>query len=285
MSGASEKSKKNIQKLDHSYPAESSKTKSISGKKQLSKELVFSAESFPPLHETPTNSPAAKKTKADLSLHELQENIITAVNKRADSLEEMIKTNSNTIEELKSSLLFVNAEIADLQKCKGELSAKVSEQTTTISLLESRISEAERYKRRWCLRLYGVPETETENVKIKVTEICKGVVPELAEKMSEAVDVAHRLGRPMSGRARAIIILFALRWVRDFIWKSAKNSDYLKECKICFGEDLTKEEKASRALLWPYVQKARNEGKKAYYIGSKAYIAGKEIVTEKMDTS
>lgn len=42
---------------------------------------------------------------------------------------------------------------------------------------------------------------DTENVKVKVTEICKGVVPDLAEKMSEVVDVAHRLGKPVSGRA------------------------------------------------------------------------------------
>ncbi|XDV47622.1 hypothetical protein PO909_017203, partial [Leuciscus waleckii] len=105
-----------------------------------------------------------------------------------------------------------------------------------------------------------------------------GSLPELAGEMSEAVDVGHRLGRPVSGRARVIIILFALRWVRDF-WKSAKNSEYLKERKIRFGEDLTKEEKGSRAL------KARNEGEKAYFIGSKAYVAGKQIVPEKMDTS
>lgn len=36
-------------------------------------------------------------------------------------------------------------------------------------------------------------------------------------------------------------------------------------------------------MLWPYVQKARNEGKKAY-VGAKAYLDGKEIVPEKMDS-
>lgn len=256
MSGVNTKQKRDPQKLlDHSYPAVSNKMRGSS------KELDFGG-SCKPLPETPSNSPASKKSKGDLSLLELQENIITVLNKRADSLEEMIKTNSNTIEELKSSLLFVNAEIVDLQKSKIELTAKITEQARAVSQLENRIIDAERYKRRWCLRLYGVPEAENENVKVKVTEICKGVAPELTTKMSEAVDVAHRLGRPVSGRARAVIILFALRWVRDSIWKSAKNSDYLKERKLRFGEDLTKEEKASRALLWPYIQKARNEGKK-----------------------
>ncbi|MCI4395780.1 hypothetical protein PGIGA_G00195950 [Pangasianodon gigas] len=49
----------------------------------------------------------------------------------------MIKTNSNTIEELKSSLLFVNAEIVDLQKSKVELTAKVTEQARARSQLEN----------------------------------------------------------------------------------------------------------------------------------------------------
>ncbi|KAL0153883.1 hypothetical protein M9458_050804 [Cirrhinus mrigala] len=279
MNVTSAKQKKGPQKLsDHSYPAVSNTTRGSS--QEL--DVRGLCTSFP---TTPSNSPASKKSKADLSLHELQENIITALNNRADSLEEMIIANSNTIEELKSSLLFVNAEIADLQKSKVELTAKVTEQTKAISQLENRVIEAERYKRRWCLRLYGAPEVENENVKVKVMEICKGVAPEIMAKMSEAVDVAHRLGRPVAGRARAIINLFALRWVRDVIWKSAKNSDYLKERKLRFGEDLTKEEKASRALLWPYVQKARNEGKKSYFIGSKAYVDGREIVPEKMDTT
>ncbi|KAI2646220.1 Recombination-associated protein RdgC [Labeo rohita] len=223
--------------LDHSYPAVSNTTRG-------SLQDLDVRGLCTPFPATPPNSPASKKSKADLLLHELQENIITALNNRADSLEEMNKANSNTIEELKSSLFFVNAEIADLQKSKVELTAKV-----------------------------------------KVTEICKGVAPELAAKMSEAVDVAHRLGRPVAGRARAIIILFVLHWVRDVIWKNAENSDYLKECKLRFGEDLTNEEKASRALLWPYIQKAHNEGKKAYFIGSKAYVDGREIVPEKMDTT
>lgn len=205
MSGVNTKQKKGPQKLsDHSYPAVSNTTRGAS------KELDFGGL-FTPSTETPSSSPASKKPKADLSLHELQENIITALNKRADSLEEMIKTNSNTIEELKSSLLFVNAEIVDLQKSKVELTAKVTEQARAISQLENRVIDVERYKRRWCLRLYGVPEAVSENVKVKVTEICKGVAPKLEAKMSEAVDVAQRLGRPMSGRARAIIILFALR--------------------------------------------------------------------------
>ncbi|XP_058251158.1 butyrophilin subfamily 1 member A1-like [Hemibagrus wyckioides] len=65
-------------------------------------------------------------------------------------------------------------------KSKVVLTAKVTEQARAISQLENRII---------------VPEVENENVK--VMEICKEVAPELTAKISEAVDVAHKLGRPM----------------------------------------------------------------------------------------
>lgn len=84
-------------------------------------------------------------------------------------------------------------------------------------------------------------------------------------------------GKPQSGRIRAIIILFALRSVRDAIWKNAKNSEFLKQHKLRFVEDLTKEEKDRRSLLWPHVKKAREDNRKAYYVGSKAFIEGIEI--------
>ncbi|XP_051994038.1 B-cell receptor CD22-like [Xyrauchen texanus] len=100
---------------------EANKLKRVSSKERLAEELDF-GEPFTPLglsSGTSVNSPALKKSKADVSLHELQENIITALNKRTDSPEEIIKTNSNTTEELESSLLFVNAEIVELRSVKG----------------------------------------------------------------------------------------------------------------------------------------------------------------------
>lgn len=46
-----------------------------------------------------------------------------------------------------------------------------------------------------------------------------------------------------------------------------------EKCKLCFVEDLTKEEKDKRSLLWLL----REDNKKAYYVGSKVFIEGIEI--------
>ncbi len=61
------------------------------------------------------------------------------------------------------------------------------------------------------------------------------------------------------------------------IWKAAKSSAYLKAKELRFGEDLTSMDKAIRKELWPKVEAARQVGKKAYFVGVRAFVDGKEI--------
>ena len=61
--------------------------------------------------------------------------------------------------------------------------------------MQERLSEAERYWRRWGLRLYVVPKDQDENVKRLVRDICNRVAPDLPDGyMDMSVDVAHRRG-------------------------------------------------------------------------------------------
>ncbi|CAB1333910.1 unnamed protein product [Coregonus sp. 'balchen'] len=101
---------------------------------------------------------------------------------------------------------------------------------------------------------------------------------------SEAVDIAHRLGRQDNNeRTRAVIILFAFRLARDLIWKKAKDSSFLRDSKLHFGEDLIIMDKEARATLWPLAESTRKEGKSAYFVGPRAYIDGKEIQRKRRD--
>lgn len=91
------------------------------------------------------------------------------------------------------------------------------------------------------------------------------------------IDVVHRVRRREGNKTRGIIILFAYRSVRDAVWRRAKENIYLRENNLCFGEHLTKEDKDARAVLWPIVEQALKDGKRAYFVGCKAYVEGKEI--------
>lgn len=137
----------------------------------------------------------------------------------------------------------------------------------------------ERYGRRWNLRLHGVAETEKENVLEEVMRVCREILPNEKERLQIFIDDAHRVGRKFTGssRPRSIIIRFIARRYRDYIWKGAKGNDFLKKNGLRFTEDLCKEDRESRQKLWPSIQKAREEGKSAYFVGGRGFINGVEI--------
>lgn len=139
--------------------------------------------------------------------------------------------------------------------------------------------ELARYKRRWNLRLRGVPEEENEEVRMKVINICQNVAPGHEEKFLEVIDSVHRLGRkhPDKTQARDIILQFSMRHFRDMIWKMAKHSEYLKKKNLRFKEDLTPEDREKRIYLWPAIQKARQEKKIAFFVGGRAFVDNKEV--------
>ena len=211
-------------------------------------------------------------------MFELQKTILKAVNDRADDLARMINENAADIKEITKSLNFAYEEIEVIKEENKKLKDVCEKQQIELADLKERMCDAERYKRRWCLRLQGLPELDGEDIKKRVAEICEKVAPELGARAAEGIDVVHRLGRRENfSRARGIIILFAFRTVRDLIWRQAKNNTFLQENKLRFSEDLTKEERDARARLWPTVEKARKEGMKAYFVGPRAYVIGKEI--------
>ncbi|KAG1935380.1 hypothetical protein F2P79_019241 [Pimephales promelas] len=112
---------------------------------------------------------------------------------------------------------------------------------------------------------------------------CESSPKEQRNVVTTAVDIAHRVGRLRAGEdkrvnSRPIIIRFTTRTARDLIWKHAKQSPFLKTQSLRFKEDLTAADKEARSRLWPAVDRARKEGKAAYFSGARAFIDGKEIL-------
>lgn len=227
-------------------------------------------EEFPPLPITPSKPPVAKKpslsnSKNSWNSDEIVNRLANLINTRCDALEEMAKSTC--------------AEIKDLKEKMGGMEKRIekSEQSTLTCM--NRVSDLERYGRRWNLKLYGIPEAARENVLDEVIRICQEVLPQEKEKLPDVIDVAHRLGtkRSNESRPRAVIIRFVVRRYREAIWKAAKNSPFLQSHHLRFAEDLSKEDRESRQKLWPLIKKAREEGKSAYFVGGRAFVEGSEI--------
>ena len=170
-------------------------------------------------------------------------------------------------------------ELTDLTGKVKVNEGKVRNNEEKLQALESRVLELSRYKRRWNLRLNNLAETEGEDVRGQVIDICQSMAPDHRQKFPEVIDSVHRLGKKNASQpfSRSIIIQFTMRHFRDLIWKAAKKSDYLTTRKLRFKEDLSPEDRARRNQLWPCIEKARKDGIPAYFVGARAFIAGKEI--------
>ncbi len=143
---------------------------------------------------------------------------------------------------------------------------------------EQRLSDLERYSRRWNLRSQGVPEKEREEVRAESIHICKATFPEGGHSLADKIDRVYRIGRRLQNcsRPRPIIIQFSSRLARDGVWKAARTSEFLRTNQLRFSEDLIAPDR-ERSLLWPAVEKARKAGKRAHFMGACAFVDGSEI--------
>lgn len=242
-------------------------------------------DEFPPLPVTPSKSPAPKKTMyaRESTEHGNSSDIVTSlsalINARSDSIEKMVGDNAMKIEGLKKTIDFACAEIKDMKVKISTIEKQASCEEKRVNVCQQRISELERYSRRWNLRLHGVGETEKEDVRKKAIQICQEVLPEQKDKLVDNIDVVHRLGnkQPNDPKPRGVIIQFSSRIQRDAVWKAAKTSRFLRDNGLRFAEDLSKEDRERRNKLWPMIEKARKEGKAAHFAGGRAFINGSEV--------
>lgn len=241
-------------------------------------------DEFPPLPITPSKSPAPKKMLYATGSEQTNTNDIIAslsalINTRSDNIESMVSANALKIEGLKKTIDFVCAEIKDVKSKVCTLEVKMAKEEKRVDTCRQMVSELERYSRRWNLRLYGVEESEKENIRKKAIEVCQAVLPEEKNRLADAIDTVHRLGikRQNDNKPRGIIIQFIARVCRDAVWKAAKMSTHLRDNGLRFAEDLSKEDRERRSKLWPAIKKAREEGKPAFFIGGRGFVNGSEV--------
>ncbi len=146
-----------------------------------------------PLPETPLNSPDSKKicTETHEKRGEAVSNAdilkaINGLNDQFSKFEEMV--NKNTIE-----IIVVQEQVKRIEiQCKATDNTvkKLNNQTTA---LQERQEDAERYSRRWNLRLLNLPEHRNEDVRKEVMDIIAQIIPEEKSKLGFTIDTVHRV--------------------------------------------------------------------------------------------
>ena len=208
--------------------------------------------------------------------------ILRAVNAlavRFSNIELLVNKNTAEIAE-------INDKVTGLEmKCKGT-DEQVIKQGVTLSDQEQRQEEAERYSRRWNLRLHNLVETVHEDTRLKVLELFAQICPEETPKLGFMVDSVHRVGSQREdGSPRPIIIQFTMRTFRQSVWRASATSAVMKEKNLRLAEDLTYLERQNRNTLWPLVEKARLAGKKTKWQGAVAIIDGVRFTADQVPAS
>lgn len=241
-----------------------------------------------PLPCTPAKSPAPKKgkiTSPDCDLNKVMI-AIQSLSAKCEVIFEKVTSMETTVRNTDHAMTFLNESVEKLLKDTtnhneriSALEKKTSDLREENKQLKLQLLEANSYRRRWGLRLHGMKEEDPqENIRDMVINVLGKISPKIAGKLPEVVDSVHRIGRKKDGNsARSIIIQFSMRHFRDIVWRDARGSKFLEEAHLRLKEDLSPEERAARAKAWPLVQKAREEGKRASFIGAFAYIEGKKV--------
>lgn len=267
------------------------------GQDSDSADFMMCEEEFPCLPETPCKSPATKQRKTENAdtteiLSQLRE-LSRLINSRSDALEKMVGENSRVIASMKETINenskqisgvkdvidFMSAEVKDVKVKVGATESLAKRNEINCHEQEQRLLHLEAYSRRWSLRVHGVLESEREDVRGKIINICQQLMPDARDKLPDAVDTVHRLGRKRlnDSKPRGIIVQFTSRFQRDSIWRAAKDSIFLRNNNMKISEDLSQVDKERRNKLWPIVEKARKENKRAYFVGGRAFVEGVEI--------
>lgn len=239
---------------------------------------MTSKQGYKRIHASTPSSPSKAPDKKQAMESDAAENIIATLKMAIEAQGANIEKNFS---DLKTTINFISEDIKELKGKMSHTEKRVGKAEEKIQVLENKVNELSRYKRRWNLRLHGLGEEDGEDVRRKVMEICQNMAPNHAEKFPEVLDSVHRLGKRRDTTSpplpRAVIMQFTMRHFRDIIWKAAKKSDYLMAKKLRIKEDLSPEDRERRNQLWPIIEKARKEGKSAYFVGARAFVDRKEI--------
>lgn len=228
------------------------------------------------------------KTQDDLAKDEIDHNEhakVDTANAILQAVHELTKKMDDQTQRFIRFEKLIGANSLAIDKNKkdiSELQSQVVHLKKENAILKSACEEHARYKRRWNLRLIGLPEKDDENVRETVIGILTRIVPMSVERLRDTVDTVHRLGKRESAATsnnvpRVVIIQFGMRTLRDEVWRKSKDARVCKDLHISFKEDFSKEDRLARAKLWPLVQEARRRGKRAYLKEGYALIDNKRV--------
>ena len=144
--------------------------------------------------------------------------------------------------------------------------------------------EQEDRERRLNLKLVGVSEVKDETPRMTYQAIQTFFEEKLRLQNPEylRLEKYRRIGIRRPGKPRTILVRFAWFEDREKVWKSRKQ---LKDRDVWLQEDYSKETEEKRTKLFPYVQQARRQQKRAHLKADTIVVDGETYTIDTVDTS
>ena len=227
---------------------------------------------------------------------------MSAMNRSLDSLHEqvgVIKTELDTIKELKTALEFTDAKVTDVENSVSNIQKNINEQNDCIDKIEiktnkiqsenvflkEKLLQLETYDRRENLRFSGIQEEANEShkqTKSKIIELFSNTM-EIKDSKFIKLQRCHRLGVKSSKHAtsRDIIVRFAFFPDREEVWEHRQK---LSGTNITMSEDFTAEIESRRVQLYPILRAAREKNHKCKLVVDKLIIDGRKYTLQTLDS-
>ena len=186
-------------------------------------------------------------------------------------VELMFNKLSDTVEELKRSLEFTQAENDSLKQRVTALEAsqtRASREEASLQSVSERIRIMEDQARSKNLRITGVPEDSNENQE-QSQHKAKRIIVEKLGHQDVKITEAYRVGKPgqqSTNKPRPIIAQLSSR---DQKIKCLKSSNKLKGTTIFISEDVSKATQDIRDSKLGELKEKRAQGMIAYFSGAK----------------
>ena len=184
-----------------------------------------------------------EKFKEVVNKHQLQAEL--------NSLKETIKNEiyervNEDIEKIRSEVHDVDVLVQVCKKNIQSLNGRADKQdenhiTSRLNFMrvQKRCEELENYSRRNSVRIFGIPDKDTETVEDCAEKVIKLLQTNLELKVDiEHIDIAHRMGTYQKGRSRTIIVKFVSKRVKNMV---IFNRRKLKGSQVVIIEDVSKD--------------------------------------------
>ena len=114
--------------------------------------------------------------------------------------------------------------IQELKTQQSTISGKVLAEKNNINNLNFEVNRLEQYSRKSSVRVYGIPESDGENLEDKVIEKIKEEIG--IDVKPEEIGIVHRVGKRSSESSRGILIKFVSHKTKVKVMRKKSRKKY-----------------------------------------------------------